>query len=95
MITEISKQAAKTLEEKLLAGAERIESAMVEHEEAQSERDTPTPFSISFSIKLDLAKNSATYKLGFSTRYSDETSQPLPDKAQLGLFDKQDDGGEE
>ena len=95
MITEISKQAAKTLEEKLLAGAERIESAMVEHEEAQSESETLKPFSISFSIKLDLAKNSATYKLGFSTRYSDETSQPLPDKAQLGLFDKQDDGGEE
>lgn len=95
MITEISKQAAKTLEEKLLSGAERIESAMVEHEEAQSESETPKPFSISFSIKLDLAKNNATYKLAFSTRYSDETSQPLPDKAQLGLFDQQDDGGEE
>lgn len=96
MIKTIAKQAAAVLETKLLNSEDKLNAAMIEREEANDESETPKPFTIGFSIKIDLAKSKASYKLGFSTRYTDETSEPLPDKAQLGLFEKaEDDGGGE
>lgn len=86
-IRAIASQAADTLKTKLIDAEDRIESALVEHLAAQQETDSSTPFSVSFSIKIQPSTNKVVYVLGFSQRYKDETEETLPNPDQPDLFD--------
>lgn len=85
-IRAIASQAADALKTKLIDAEDRIESALIEHLAAQQETDSSTPFSVSFSIKIQPSTNKIVYVLGFSQRYKDETEETLPDPDQPELF---------
>lgn len=84
-INFIARQAADVLQTKITDSSAKLLAAIAEHEEANQERETPAPFSLGFTIKIDWAGNKAVYALGFSTKYKDESSEELPNPDQPDL----------
>jgi hypothetical protein len=93
-INFIARQAADVLQTKIEDSSAKLLAAIAEHEEANQHSETPKPFSLGFTVKIDWAGNKAVYTFSFSTKYKDESAKTLPDPNQRDLFDEHTEGGE-
>lgn len=84
----ISEEAAGQLRVLFTEASDDIERGIeVSVEDAQA-NETEAKFTLSFSIVLNLDRNTVTHRLGFSTRHKFESVGTMSDPNQTEMFEK-------